>query len=868
MGVVYRARDARLGRVVAIKMLTEGFSGAPDMLRRFYEEANRHAALSHNNIVVVFDAGDQDGEPYIVMEFVEGEGLDKKIKEQKVFRPEVAISIVEQVCLALAYAHRNGVIHRDVKPANVIVKENGTAKLLDFGIARDEARLDQTLTSTGTLVGTPPYMAPERFRGAPIDGRADIFSAGVVLYQLLTGKLPFDADYPAVIDQILRLNPPLPSELVEECPAALDAIVARALAKSPLERYANADDMAMDLHDVAEASLRARIAELMAQAEQHYGECEFHAARTALRQLIRLDGQHLAGKRLLSMVDQRLAEQERERKAQDLTRLAQQASGERDWERALELCDEALELSPANTTLVALRKSIIDGKQTQEKVAKLLQESANARKMGELTRAQTHAASAQRLDPQNSQIMALCRALEQEIEEKRRREELRIVLGAVKEHLAEREFEEASVLLSKAESISPDNAEVLRARDQLASALTEERRKATVRRLEEKAAVTTTVDKLRIVSADLSEALKDFPNDPSLLRIRLNLEPRIKQLEDDLYVRDVCKNSAELPPEEALARIREALGRVPGNEQLSSLESALAERVTRQSRERQLAQWLKEATQAIDDRLYLDAVKILERCQAEGFSSYEVQGLLDLAKTEAAKRISQEVLERNYGQAKRLIDQEDYESAVQLLRRALRQVDEPVLRRQLEQATQKQLATEQRADKVLERSGNLIRLELFVEAVFLLTEQSPGVKRLSRVEQALSRASKLQEAEANFSTLMGRCYARMGSVQGIEDLKEALKTVVTADAASSQEAMKKQLRKSCEEIYGKRASSAIASARKFLIEDDSQGAEEVLEEAMQWLELAPLQSQEELRALRAETAAAKKVLRFRRGSWR
>src|ERR1700733_3507003 len=220
MGVVYRARDSRLGRIVAIKQLTASFSGTPDMLRRFYEEAKKQASLHHNNIVIVFDAGDQDGEPYIVMEYVEGEALDRTIKEQKRIELELALSIVEQVCLALAYAHRKGVIHRDVKPANVIVQRDGTAKLFDFGIARDESRLDKTRTSTGIMVGTPPYMAPERFRGAPVDGRSDIFSVGVLLYELVTGRRPFDApEVPAVIDQILNSNPPAPSALVTDCPA-------------------------------------------------------------------------------------------------------------------------------------------------------------------------------------------------------------------------------------------------------------------------------------------------------------------------------------------------------------------------------------------------------------------------------------------------------------------------------------------------------------------------------------------------------------------------------------------------------------------------------------------------------------------------
>jgi eukaryotic-like serine/threonine-protein kinase len=867
MGVVYRARDARLGRIVAIKMLTEGFSGNADMLQRFYREASQTGALRHNNIVIVYDAGDQDGEPYIVMEYVEGEPLDRAIKRERM-QLEHALTIVAQICSALAYAHRNGVIHRDIKPANVILRQDGSVKLLDFGIARDETRVETSITSTGSLVGTPPYMAPERFGGSAIDGRSDIFSAGVLLYLLLTGRLPFDAEYPAVIDQIMRSHPPPPSELVQDCPTALDAIVTRALAKSPFDRYANADDMAMDLHEVAEGITAAHVAESMAQAEQHFNERDFMGAQSALRQLLRLDPQHIAGKRLLSQVDQRLTQQEKERKAQELARLAQQAASEREWDRALALCDEALALSPANNTLITLRKSVAEGKQTQEKVSQLLAESANARKVGELTRAQARAATAQRLDPHNSQVLALCRLLEQEIEEKRVKEELRKVMALVREHLAASEYEEAFVLLDKAGTLAPDNAEVLRTKDELTAALAEEKRKSIVRRLEEKAALSTTVAKLRLVSEELAKALKEFPNDPSLLRLRLNLEPRVKQLEDELFVKEACKSAAELAPEQALERVRSALTRVPGNEQLFGLESALSERVARQTREQQLAQRLGQARQAIDDRLFLEAVKILERCKADGFSSYEVDGLLNLAKTAASQRISQELLERSYSQAKRLIDEEDYESAVQVLRRALRQVDEPVLHRQLEEATQKQAATEQRANAALERAETLTRVELFAEAVALLEEQTPGVKRLPRVDEALGRARKLQEAEADFAALTGRCYARMGTAEGIADLKRALNIPATSEAPLSLEATTRQLRRRSEQVYGEKASSAIVTARGLLAQDDCAGAESVLKEAVPWLELAPSQAQEDLRALEAETAAAKKVIRFRRGSWR
>ena len=205
------------------------------------------------------------------------------------------------------------------------------------------------------------------------------------------------------------------------------------------------------------------------------------------------------------MVDQRLTQQEKERKAQELARQAQHAVGEREWDRALALCDEALGLSPENNTLVTLRKSIVEGKQTQEKVSLLLAESANARKVGELTRAQARAATAQRLDPHNSQVLALCRLLEQEIEEKRVKEELRKVMLSAREHLAAGEYEEAFVLLDKAGTLAPDNSEVLRTKDELTAALTELKRKSVVRRLEEKAALSTTVAKLRSVTGRIGE---------------------------------------------------------------------------------------------------------------------------------------------------------------------------------------------------------------------------------------------------------------------------------------------------------------------------------------------------------------------------
>ena len=251
MGVVYRARDTRLGSIVAVKIWTESLGANSKRLEQFNREASHLGALHHNNIVSVLDAGDRYGVPYLVMELVEGESLDKVMQRPRMPLP-MALSIMEQVCSALGYAQRNGVIHRDVKPSHVMLRADGSVKVLDFGIARDEGRVDASLTGVGSPVGAQPYMAPEGLRGAPIDGCSDVFSAGVLLYVLLTGELPFDALSPALNDQIMNADPLPPSQLVADYPLRLDGIVARAMAKSPSDRYANADDMATDLHQVSQ----------------------------------------------------------------------------------------------------------------------------------------------------------------------------------------------------------------------------------------------------------------------------------------------------------------------------------------------------------------------------------------------------------------------------------------------------------------------------------------------------------------------------------------------------------------------------------------------------------------------------------------
>lgn len=251
MGVVYLARDPLIGRLVALKTFRIGFSAKDHELQqfrsRFVREAQSAGILSHPNIVTIHDVVDEgaDGTCFIAMEFVKGTNLKQLLQRPEPFTNDFLVGIVAQIAEALDYAHSRGVVHRDIKPANILITPDEKVKITDFGIARLDT---SNLTMEGQLLGTPNYMAPEQILGKEVDHRADIFSLGVVLYEMLTGEAPFVADsVHGILYQVLNHTPPAPSTRNSQSPPLLDLIVAKALAKNLEQRYDNAKDLAQDL---------------------------------------------------------------------------------------------------------------------------------------------------------------------------------------------------------------------------------------------------------------------------------------------------------------------------------------------------------------------------------------------------------------------------------------------------------------------------------------------------------------------------------------------------------------------------------------------------------------------------------------------
>jgi serine/threonine-protein kinase len=248
MAQVYLARDRMLDRPVAVKELVPEFATDPSFVERFRREAQAAANLAHPNIVGVYDWGTQDGTYFIVMEYIDGPSLSQVIRRDGPLHPHRSAELTAEVAAALGFAHSRGVVHRDVKPGNVLLTGSGQAKVTDFGIARALSAPDDDLTQAGSVMGTATYFSPEQAQGLPVDPRSDLYSLGVVFYEMVTGRTPFTGDTPlAIAYKHVQDPPPPPTTIIPDLPPGVEAIIMKLLRKRPEERYTSAEDLRADL---------------------------------------------------------------------------------------------------------------------------------------------------------------------------------------------------------------------------------------------------------------------------------------------------------------------------------------------------------------------------------------------------------------------------------------------------------------------------------------------------------------------------------------------------------------------------------------------------------------------------------------------
>jgi serine/threonine-protein kinase len=764
MGVVYKGIDRSIGREVAIKTLTSGISNDPDMLARFYDEGRKTGSFKHPNIVTVYELGDHNGVPYIAMELVDGNPLDRLIRADRPLPIVECLRIIEELCSALAYAHRANVIHRDVKPANIFVQPDGMVKLLDFGIARlgEKTGKELSLTRVGHIIGTLDYMAPERLRDKPLDGRSDLYAAGVVLYQLVCGQLPFTGEDTVMMQRILNEpHPPLSSKRAN-CPPALDRVIDRALAKPPNDRYSTAEELASELSTII-ADIRQEYAEkMLPEAKRLIEAQELLEARSVLLQMLKIRTTHNTEARaLLAGIQRQLSQRQREERVQQIRVQAESLLKSGELDKSGAVLDEGLEIDPASPELTKLRQRVEKEKEKHKRVSEFLRQANSARHGGDYQEAISLARKAIKVDKSNSKSFTLLNQLLKEAEDAEKRAEVKALLQSAGKQLAAQCYHEAIELLQKAELLDPNNVELQLLMLDANSGLEQVRRKELVSRLENEAQAAESLEDLKKLAQDIRDAMVTMPADSALVMLLGKIDRDIREQEKRRLVDDTTQACRNLLPHQALALVQKARRDLPGDERLLALEGLLTERVRKQTAEERRDEYLAQAREAISNKVYAEAIRILEGCQREGIATSEIDTLLEFARHEESEQQRQKLLNSRVIRAQSLIADSRFDEAIEFLNDALQQSEEPPLRMLLNQAIDSRDLLLKHTETVLASAGKLVRAGKFEEAVQFLQGQPPPVLQSRRVRTAEAAISE-QQQQAAFR-MIGRAYTVIDS---------------------------------------------------------------------------------------------------------
>lgn len=856
MGVVYRAEDRRIGRQVAIKTLTEGFTGQPEMLERFYREAQA-GILQHPNIVIVYDLGDEDGMPFIVMEFVDGEPLDKIIASGRQLHMVDKLSIIEQVCAALGYAHQRGVIHRDIKPANVMVQADGHAKLVDFGIARVQSAKESGLTRTGNVIGTVHYIAPERLKGQPFDGRSDIFATGVMLYLLLAGELPFTGEDMTVLQKLVNEPAPPLSTYLRNYPPALDGILDRALAKDPAQRYATAEEFAADLHAVGEQLKKGQITELFDDAERLATEQQFGRAREVLLQLVRIDSQHTGARQLLGVVQQNLARLQRAEQIKQLLAEADEAVASSRYLEALNALDQATKLDPENVELVARIEQVRDKKQRADEVAGLMTQAQSLRDRGDWTGAINVLEKALRLDKDNAAIRSAHVEVSRQAKQAAQQQQVKELLGRARQEYTARRFTQAIEILREVGKLDPSAPELNTLLEEAVTAQEQERRRKLLEQIYAEIENCLAAQEFDRANELVDRAVEKLPTESSLLQLKSRValqtrEFRRRQLIDSTVAK--AQEAMVSAPGEALLIVQRALQELPGEERLLALEHTLRQRLKAAEKEEIRGQYLRQAQQAIDRGEFEKAVEVLESYQLEFADAASVGELLDYARKQLEEQTRRARIGDCLRDARALMEQQQFDRAIALLEPAVKETQDASMDRLLTEARAQRQEVERKAGALLARIASLRERGQYDEALRAL-QTVPGTSVAGTPANTLLNEIRAEQAHKQATESALAAAAKAADRDGFQAAIESLQAVQRAWGESPEVAraisdIESKRSQQANEAVGK----AVESARAALLSNNAEGAIAELKGVAPWVEFAGATQQTDWKRLGAEAS--------------
>ena len=781
MGTVYKAVDPLIGRLVAIKVIVANYIDNPELLKRFYREAKAVGNLQHPNIVTVYDLGEENKNPYLVMQYLDGEPLNKIIAERRELPLLQKLTIIARVCDALFYAHQRDIVHRDVKPANVLLLKDGQIKLLDFGIARlGNSGYNQTETRKGQVMGTMSYMSPEQLNEEVVDGRSDVYSTGVMLFELMTSSLPFEAsDLGSLIAKKMTGTPPPPlSKYLDTYPPELDEILARALAKDRDDRHNTAQDLAFDLERLIERLKRDMVSDFVERARECISSAELGRAKDLLSEVLKIDTQHTAAKQLLYEVQQSIQKQQRLEHIRQLQQLAREAIIQKQFDDAIRFVDQAIKLDPTDPDSLNLREHIQQAKQTALQVKKLLHLAEVAQQTGELGVFQRAVADALELDPDDPQARVLQASLIRLQAEQEKEGEIQELLSAARRDIAARKFDDAQTHLLKAEGLDPQRDDIPALKQLVLAGHQQEARTRQLQQFCQEVQRELEANNLRLARDLADRALRAFPGEPALLRMKSASESQLEAEQRRKYIEEQIASASrwlELSePGKALLIVQEASRQFPTDTRLRDFLQMVRQAVQEDAIKRGQLALLSQARDEMQRKRFEDAIEILEAGQIKYPDLRDIADLLSLARKEQELLVKKKKVADIIERTRTLLTRSAFGEALALLEKGMVEIPDPGLEQLLQTVRTQSAEFDADLDTLKKETNALLDSRCSAEALRTMRLQAVRFGQSSEfkalLQQVEQRVTEEREIRQQVSRVLdeARLYLRRGSLHEAE----------------------------------------------------------------------------------------------------
>jgi len=823
MGIVYRARDPMINRLVALKTITTGVADDPALLERFNREAQSAGGLQHPNIVTIYDLGQAGAHPYIAMELVEGENLEQLIARRAELPVTVKLDYAMQACRAFDFAHKRGIVHRDIKPGNVMVSKEGTVKVVDFGIARI---LETSRTQTGMLIGTFAYMSPEQYHGEHADERSDIWSFGVLVYELLSYQRPFAGLTPASLMHSICNAEPIPlSKSLVDCPEELERTVARMLCKSPAERYESMEDVLLDLDPICKALQSQSVGALLEQSRRLLEQGSFAEARDAVRQALQLESGNQQARALLEKANAGLKRIQNRPKAQQLVEKGQALLEKGKLQEAKVAAEGALQLDSTYRPAESLQRAIQSELERARLIAEWLDAARQHLAEGLPDDAESLLAKVLEIDPGNAQVQSLQQLVSKE---KTEREKSRRLLGKMqqaRELWTRQEYGECMKLLQGLREEFPGEEEVTRLLETVREDQIGQQMQQSLLQCRRLLAEGRHSEALSL----LSDLQTRFPNDEEIRSLLVDVrKDELNQWRSvglaqarsllaagqfDACVSVLTSLNQTFPEETEIAqllatahqmqaeqlrqagiaeagklldarRFKECLDylaalekQFPGDDEILTLQSAVRE----QQAEQEKQQRLEEARRCLTARRYDEAVTLLAQLQADFPNEAEITKLL----ASAGENLDEERKQQKLTEARGLLAAQSFQEALVILDglAAAHPKDNGVIKlRELARLEQEKHSRGEKIQQELDALKQLMREKKYPEVIVktkgLLAEfpSEPNFIRLA--EFASSRQANI-EKELLFNKILeeAKAFCKANRFEeAVRSAQEGLKT--------------------------------------------------------------------------------------------